>query len=161
MAILVPKIFRMVGIYHPSRLQFCQDGHELPSYHPSLLFSCSSHRQVFFSWRTVSRQEDGTRMTLLCGTVAQDGSRMAVGCLLSVNKPDRVSVITLSCSTLSLRLDSNDCCRMLLGSKTQHVRKAYFVFVKIWITTNRMVLGWSSNLTSVMSTPRINRMALG
>ena len=76
----------------------------------------------------------------------------------TVNKPDRVSV---SCSTLSLWLDSNDYCKMLLGSKTQHVRKAYFVFVKIWITTNRMVLGWSSNLTLVMSTPRIHRMALG
>ena len=78
--------------------------------------------------------------------------------ILIWHNADRISV---SCSTLSLRLDSNDYCRMLLGSKTQHVRKAYFVFVKIWITTNRMVLGWSSNLTLVTSTPRINRMALG
>ena len=44
------------------------------SYHPTILVYFSrvvlAGKFSVFSWRTVSRQEDGTRMALLCETVA-------------------------------------------------------------------------------------------
>ena len=117
------------------------------SYHPTILVYFSRvvlASTVFFS--PGGRSAD-KRMALGWRSFVRPKLRMAVGCL-------------------SLWLDPNDYRRMLVGWKTQQVCKAYFGFVRIWISwlarmTNRMALGWSSKLALITSTHGIHRMALG